>query len=117
VLTLTQQLTLHKLGTHKLQKAFSEQLPSVQAQNESTLIQRQAQENMMRQQNALMAAIAEGPPRASRRLRGGGYTPKFKSAGSVAERGRNVSRGTYQFSNPLGMGRGGSRTGGVGGLM
>jgi hypothetical protein len=99
------------------QKAFSEQLPSVQAQNESTLIQRQAQENMMRQQNALMAAIAEGPPRASRRLRGGGYTPKFRSAGSVAERGRNVSRGTYQFSNPLGMGRGGSRTGGVGGLM
>lgn len=99
------------------QKAFSQLLPSVQAQNESTLLQRQAQDNMMRQQTELMAAIAEGPPRASRSLRGSGYTPKFRSAGSVAERGRNVSRGTYQFSNPLGMGRRGSRTGGLGGLM
>ena len=101
-------------------KKFQEVLPSVQAQNASTLQARQAQENMLRRQNELMAAIAKGPPmapRSSRRLKGG-YTPKFKSAGSVAERGRNVARGTYQFSNPLGMGSagGGSRTGGMGGL-
>ena len=102
----------------KAMKKFQEVLPSVQAQNASTLQVRQAQENMQRQQNELMAAIAKGPPlapRSSRRLKGG-YTPKFKSAGSVAERGRNVSRGTYQFSNPLGMSGGASRTGGVGGL-
>ena len=100
-------------------KAFQEVLPSVQEQNASTLQARQAQENMQRQQNELMAAIAKGPPlapRSSRRLRGSGYSPKFRSAGSVAERGRDVSRGTYQFSTPLGMGRGGSRTGGLGGL-
>jgi len=99
-------------------KAFQEVLPSVQEQNASTLLAREAQENMMRRQNQLMAEIAKGPPlapRSSRRLKGG-YTPKFRSAGSVAERGRNVARGTYQFSNPLGMGGGASRTGGVGGL-
>jgi len=101
----------------KALKTFLPAMAAAQDQNASTLLQRQAQDNMMRQQTALMAAIAEGPPRASRALRGSGYTPKFRSAGSVAERGRNVSRGTYQFSNPLGMGRSGSRTGGLGGLM
>ena len=103
----------------KAMKAFQQVLPSVQEQNASTLLAREAQENMMRRQSQLMAEIAKGPPlapRSSRRLKGGGYTPKFRSAGSVAERGRNVARGTYQFSNPLGMSGGASRTGGVGGL-
>jgi len=100
-------------------KKFQEVLPSVQAQNASTLQARQAQENMMRRQNELMAAIAKGPPlapRSSRRLRGSGYTPKFKSAGSVSEKSGNISKGIYQFSNPLGMGGFASSTGGVGGL-
>ena len=99
-------------------KTFLPLMAAAQEQNASTLERRQAQENMMRQQSELMAAIAKGPPlapRSSRRLKGG-YQPKFRSAGSVAERNRNVARGTYQFSNPLGMGGGASRTGGVGGL-
>ena len=102
----------------KALRYFQEILPGVQGQNASTLESRQAMERMTLRQNQLLAEIAKGPPlapRSSRRLKGG-YTPKFRSAGSVAERGRNVSRGTYQFSNPLGMGGGASRTGGVGGL-
>lgn len=102
----------------KAMKYFQEILPGVQAQNTSTLEYRKAIDRMTQRQTQLMAEIAKGPPlapRSSRRLRGG-YSPKFRAAGSVAERGRNVSSGTYQFSNPLGMSGGSSRTGGVGGL-
>lgn len=72
---------------------------------------------MAEQQNRLMAAIAQGPPKANRALRSADYQPKFRSAVSKTEAKRAVSKGTYQFSNPLGMGgAAGSRTGGMGGL-
>tara|TARA_R100001163_G_C4977254_1_gene134807 strand:- start:251 stop:601 length:351 start_codon:yes stop_codon:yes gene_type:complete len=77
---------------------------------------RKAQERMMQQQSALMAQIAKGPPKPNRALKGRDYKPKFKAAGSKTESARAVSKGTYQFSNPLGMGGSGSRTGGMGGL-
>lgn len=75
-----------------------------------------AQERMQQQQMALMAAIAKGPPKPNRALKGQNYSPKFKAAGSKTQAARAVSKGTYQFSNPLGMGGSGSRTGGIGGL-
>jgi hypothetical protein len=72
---------------------------------------------MAAQQNALMAQIAKGPPKANKALRSAEYQPKFKGAASKTEAKRATSRGTYQFSNPLGMGgAAGSRTGGMGGL-
>lgn len=77
---------------------------------------RKAQERMMQQQQALMAQIAKGPPKPNRALKGRDYSPKFKAAGSKTEGARAVAKGTYQFSNPLGMGGSGSRTGGMGGL-
>ena len=64
-----------------------------------------------------MAAIAQGPPKANKALKSAEYQPKFKAAASKTEAKRATSRGTYQFSNPLGMGgAAGSRTGGMGGL-
>ena len=77
---------------------------------------RLAQQRMMQQQQALMSQIAKGPPKPNRALKGRDYSPKFKAAGSKTEGARAVSKGTYQFSNPLGMGGSGSRTGGMGGL-
>ena len=76
-----------------------------------------ARDRMAAQQQQLMAAIAKGPPKANKALRSADYQPKFRSAVSKTESKRAVSKGTYQFSNPLGMGgAAGSRTGGMGGL-
>jgi len=75
-----------------------------------------AQQRMAEQQSRLMAAIAKGPPKANKALKGAEYKPKFRAAASKSQAARAVSKGTYQFSNPLGMGGSGSRTGGMGGL-
>lgn len=76
-----------------------------------------ARDRMAAQQQQLMAQIAKGPPKANKALKGAEYQPKFKAAASKTESKRATSRGTYQFSNPLGMGgSAGSRTGGMGGL-
>ena len=77
-----------------------------------------ANQRMAEAQQKLMAKIAQGPPRANKALRSSDYKPKFRSSISKVESKRATSRGTYQFSNPLGMGSsgGGSRTGGIGGL-
>ena len=77
---------------------------------------RRAAERMQQQQSALMAQIAKGPPKPNRALKGQNYSPKFKAQGSKTQAARAVAKGTYQFSNPLGMGGSGSRTGGMGGL-
>ena len=95
------------------QTAFSAQKAQADAAYQANL----AQQRMAEQQNRLMAAIAKGPPKANKALRGSDYQPKFRSAVSKTEAKRATSRGTYQFSNPLGMGgAAGSRTGGMGGL-
>jgi len=83
-----------------------------QAQQQAQL----AQQRMQEQQNKLFAQLAKGPPKANKALKGQDYKPRFKAAGSKTESARAVSKGTYQFSNPLGMGGSGSRTGGMGGL-
>lgn len=84
-----------------------------QAQQQAQL----AQQRMQDQQNRLFAQLAKGPPKANKALKSQDYKPKFKAAGSKTESARAVSKGTYQFSNPLGMGgSAGSRTGGMGGL-
>ena len=75
-----------------------------------------ARDRMEAQRNQLMAAIAKGPPKANKALKGSEYKPKFRAAASKTQAARAVSKGTYQFSNPLGMGGSGSRTGGMGGL-
>ena len=75
-----------------------------------------AQQRMAEQQAALMAQIAKGPPKANKALKGAEFKPKFRAAASKSQAARAVSKGTYQFSNPLGMGGAGSRTGGMGGL-
>lgn len=75
-----------------------------------------SQQNMAAQQENLMKEIAKPPPRANKALRSATYQPKFKASGSKTESKRAVSKGTYQFSNPLGMGGMGSRTGGLGGI-
>lgn len=56
------------------------------------------------QQNKLLAAIAKGPPKASRALRGSGYRPRFRTRASSADRSRRTSQGSAQFANPLSMG-------------
>lgn len=94
------------------QTAFSAQKAQADAAYQANL----AQQRMAEQQQRLMAAIAKGPPKANKSLKGADYQPKFKAAASKNEAKRATSRGTYQFSNPLGMGGGASRTGGVGGL-
>ena len=95
------------------QSAFSAQKAQADAAYQANL----AQQRMAEQQQQLMAQIAKGPPKANRALRGSDYKPKFRSSVSKAESKRATSRGTYQFSNPLGMGgAAGSRTGGMGGL-
>jgi len=96
------------------QTAFSAQKAQADAEYQANL----ARDRMQAQQTQLMQQIAKGPPKANRALRGQDYKPKFRASTSKAEAGRAVSRGTYQFSNPLGMGSagGGSRTGGMGGL-
>ena len=93
--------------------AFSAQKAQADAQYQANL----AQQRMAEQQQRLMAQIAKGPPKANKALRSSDYQPKFRSAVSKTEAKRATSRGTYQFSNPLGMGgAAGSRTGGMGGL-
>lgn len=95
------------------QQAFGAQKAQADAAYQANL----AQQRMQQQQAALMAQIAKGPPKANRALRGADYKPKFRSSVSKTEAKRATSRGTYQFSNPLGMGgAAGSRTGGMGGL-
>ena len=93
--------------------AFSAQKAQADASYQANL----AQQRMAERQQQLMAQIAQGPPKANRALRGSDYKPKFRSSVSKTEAKRAVSKGTYQFSNPLGMGgAAGSRTGGMGGL-
>ncbi len=94
------------------QQAFGAQKAAADAAYQANL----AQQRMQQQQQQLMAQIAKGPPKANRALRGADYKPKFRSSVSKAESKRATSRGTYQFSNPLGMGGSASRTGGMGGL-
>ena len=95
------------------QTAFSAQ----KAQADATYQANLAQQRMAERQQQLMASIAKGPPKANKALRGAEYQPKFKASASKTESKRATSRGTYQFSNPLGMGgAAGSRTGGMGGL-
>ena len=94
------------------QQAFGAQKAAADAAYQANL----AQQRMQQQQAALMAQIAKGPPKANRALRGADYKPKFRSSVSKTESKRAVSKGTYQFSNPLGMGGAASRTGGMGGL-
>lgn len=93
--------------------AFGAQKAQADAAYQSNL----ASQRMAERQQQLMAQIAQGPPKANRALRGADYQPKFRSSVSKTESKRAVSKGTYQFSNPLGMGgSAGSRTGGMGGL-
>lgn len=92
--------------------AFSAQKAQADAAYQANL----AQQRMAAQQAALMAQIAKGPPKANKALKGAEFKPKFRAAASKSQAARAVAKGTYQFSNPLGMGSGGSRTGGMGGL-
>ena len=92
--------------------AFSAQKAQADAQYQANL----AQQRMAEQQQRLMAQIAKGPPKANKALKGSEYQPKFRAAASKSQAARAVAKGTYQFSNPLGMGGAGSRTGGMGGL-
>jgi hypothetical protein len=97
----------------EFERAFGAQKAEADARYQSNL----ARDRMAAQQQQLMAAIAKGPPKANKALRSSEYQPKFKAAASKTESKRATSRGTYQFSNPLGMGgAAGSRTGGMGGL-
>tara|TARA_B100000530_G_scaffold123751_1_gene77339 strand:- start:1550 stop:1951 length:402 start_codon:yes stop_codon:yes gene_type:complete len=97
----------------EFERAFAAQKAEADANYQRNL----AADRMREQQNRLMAAIAQGPPKANKSLRSAEYQPKFKAAASKTESKRATSRGTYQFSNPLGMGgAAGSRTGGMGGL-
>lgn len=77
--------------------------------------QREQQQRMMadmqRRQNELLRA-ASNVPKTSKALRGREYTPKFRASVSDRESKRAVSKGTYQFANPLAMGLG---SGGFGG--
>lgn len=94
------------------QTAFNAQKQQADADYQAHL----ARENMVAQQTNLMKQIAKGPPKANKALRSSNYQPKFKASGSKTESKRAVSKGTYQFANPLGMGGMGSRTGGLGGI-
>tara|TARA_E500000305_G_scaffold94609_1_gene83671 strand:- start:1254 stop:1658 length:405 start_codon:yes stop_codon:yes gene_type:complete len=94
------------------QTAFTAQKQQADANYQAYL----ARQNMAAQQTALMKQIAKPPPKANRALRSSNYQPKFKASGSKTESKRAVSKGSYQFSNPLGMGGMGSRTGGLGGI-
>ena len=95
--------------------AFQQGLAVQQEANAQAAAQA-AQQRMLEQQNRLFAELAKGPPKGPKSLKGSDYRPKFRAAGSKTDKARATSRGTYQFSNPLGMGGGGSRTGGMGGL-
>ena len=92
--------------------AFSAQKAQADAAYQANL----ASQRMAERQQQLMAAIAQGPPKANKALKGAEFKPKFRAAASKSQAARAVSKGTYQFSNPLGMGGAGSRTGGMGGL-
>jgi hypothetical protein len=98
-------------------KNFMDAFGAQKAQADANYQANLAQQRMAERQQQLMAQIAQGPPKANRALRGADYQPKFRSSVSKTESKRAVSKGTYQFSNPLGMGgAAGSRTGGMGGL-
>jgi len=105
---------------NKPQRALAnwrQQHGALKAQADAEYQSNLARDRMAAQQQQLMAAIAKGPPKANKALRSAEYQPKFKAAASKTESKRATSRGTYQFSNPLGMGgAAGSRTGGMGGL-
>ena len=92
--------------------AFTAQKAQADAEYQANL----ARDRMAAQQQQLFAQIAKGPPRANKALKGAEYQPKFKAKASKTQAARAVAKGTYQFSNPLGMGGSGSRTGGMGGL-
>ena len=89
---------------------------ALKAQADADYAANLARDRMAAQQQKLMAAIAKGPPKANKALKGSEYKPKFRAKASKTQAARAVSKGTYQFSNPLGMGSAGSRTGGMGGL-
>ena len=96
---------------------FERDFAAQKAQADAAYQANLASQRMAERQQQLMAQIAQGPPKANRALRGSDYKPKFRSSVSKTESKRAVSKGTYQFSNPLGMGgAAGSRTGGMGGL-
>ena len=95
---------------------WRQQHGALKAQADAAYQANLARDRMAEQQNRLMAAIAQGPPKANKALKGSEYKPKFRAAASKSQAARAVSKGTYQFSNPLGMGGSGSRTGGMGGL-
>ena len=95
---------------------WRQQHGALKAQADAAYQSNLARDRMAAQQQQLMAQIAKGPPKANKALRGAEYQPKFKAAASKNEAKRATSRGTYQFSNPLGMGGAASRTGGIGGL-
>ena len=98
-------------------RRFTEAFSAQKAQADAAYQANLARDRMAERQQQLMAQIAKGPPKANRALRGADYKPKFRSSVSKTEAKRAVSKGTYQFSNPLGMGgAAGSRTGGMGGL-
>ena len=100
----------------KAMQRFVTDFTAQKAQADAAYQSNLARDRMAAQQQQLMAQIAQGPPKANKALRGAEYQPKFKAAASKNEAKRATSRGTYQFSNPLGMGGGASRTGGIGGL-
>ena len=93
-------------------QAFTAQKAQADAEYQANL----ARDRMAAQQQRLFLYISMGPPRANKALKGAEYQPKFKAKASKTQAARAVSKGTYQFSNPLGMGGSGSRTGGIGGL-
>ena len=100
----------------KAMQRFVTDFTAQKAQADAAYQSNLARDRMAAQQQQLMAQIAKGPPKANKALRGAEYQPKFKAAASKNEAKRATSRGTYQFSNPLGMGGAASRTGGIGGL-
>lgn len=73
--------------------------------------QRRMYEDMQRRQNDLLKA-AMNTPKTNKALRSRTYEPKFRASVSDREAKRAVSKGTYQFANPLAMGLGGSGFGG-----
>ena len=69
-------------------------------------------QDMIRRQNELLKA-ATNVPKTNKALRGRDYQPKFRASVSDRESKRAVSKGTYQFANPLAMGLGSGGFGGV----
>ena len=89
------------------QQAWDQQQAAAQA----AANQRRMQQDMQRRQNELLKA-AMNTPKTNKALRSRDYQPKFRASVSDRESKRAVSKGTYQFANPLAMGLG---SGGFGG--